>query len=304
MTGAIYYPPADRTSQWFAGEYPGTEMLAVRKVLLHSTETGGWPGYDGGSRAPQLTYNPRTHQWRQHFPLNRSARALRDPDDTPVRENRDEVVQIEIIASADLKTARDNGWQYIGDLDAQAVADLGRFIAFMHVEWQVPFIKAPVWLAYPGSYGADTAARMTSAEYDAFAGVLGHMHASGNLHGDPGAIPIDAIMEQAGGNVVSDFTEAEKGKLLWLPDQFSYNGSVKVQLNRIETTGAAVLSAASALASAEANRYADLANRVQVGNDEERLRYTEAQGQYAATSAKLDQILAELVADPDSPVTA
>lgn len=297
MTGAIYYPPADRTSQWFAGEYPGTEMLAVRKVLLHSTETGGWPGYDGGSRAPQLTYNPRTHQWRQHFPLNRSARALRDPDDTPVRENRDEVVQIEIIASADLKTARDNGWQYTGDLDAQAIADLGEFVAFMHGEWQVPLVKAPVWLPYPESYGANTSARMTSAEYDAFAGVLGHMHASGNLHGDPGAIPINQIMTAAvlagDGEIVSVLTDSERqgiGKAAWLADQWAANGPKQLQANRIETV-------LGALVSAEADRYTDLANRVQAGNDEERNRYVEY-------STKLNAILEALQANPASPVTS
>lgn len=73
MPGAIYYPPADR-SQWYG---PGNATVAPNKVLWHSTETpGGWPAYAGGSMAPNLTYDPWSHAWRQHFPLNGTARAL------------------------------------------------------------------------------------------------------------------------------------------------------------------------------------------------------------------------------------
>ena len=290
MTGPLFYPPADRTTQWFYGSYPGVEMPRIRKVLLHSTEGGGWPAYDGGSKAPQLTYDPRKHQWRQHFPLNRSARALMDPEGTPVRENRDEVVQVEIVAYADAGAARAAGGVYVADLDAQAVAELGAFIAWMHRGWEVPLVKAPVWLAYPASYGANTSARMTSAEYDSFAGVLGHMHASGNLHGDPGSIPINSIMAAAigTGDNVAEFTEAEKAKLLWLADQYAYTGSLKIQQNRIET-------ALGELLAADGARYKALADQVSALDSKETNRYAYYADRFAA-------ILAELQADPESPV--
>jgi hypothetical protein len=38
---------------------------------------------------------------------------------------------------------------------------------------------------------------MSSSEYDAFQGVLGHQHASGNAHGDPGALNVPRIMAHA-----------------------------------------------------------------------------------------------------------
>lgn len=196
MAKAKRYPKANTTTQWFQGKYPGTDMGGVEKVLLHTTETGTWPGYGGGASAPTLTYDPRKRQWRQHFDLNRSARALRDPSGTSVRENRDRVVQVEIICSCDKAFARKYGYPYVADLSAGARQDIAEFIAFMHREWGVPLVAAPLWLSYPSSYG-NSAARMSGPTYDRFKGVLGHQHASGNTHGDPGDIDIDDIMRRA-----------------------------------------------------------------------------------------------------------
>lgn len=195
--GPLYYPKADRTSQWFGDAYPGVTMSTIEKLLLHTTEGGSWPSYDGGAKAPQLTYNPGSHAWRQHFRINQSARALMDPTSTPVRENRDGVVQVEIICSCDRATADKYHLRHVTELDDQALDDLGAFAGWLHTEWGLVLAKAPVWLPYPRSGQADSAARMTSAEFDAFKGVCGHMHASGNLHGDPGSIAINQILVAA-----------------------------------------------------------------------------------------------------------
>lgn len=196
MSGALFYPPADRAAQWFGGEFQGTVMGMTRpKVVLHTTETaGGWPWYSGGSEGPTLTYEPWQRRWRQHFRLNQSARALRDPSGTPVRENRADCVQIEISAYCD--PAKRGTGKHIDNLDADSYDDLGRFVAFMHVEWDLPLTAAPKWLAYPASYG-DTSIRMSSAEYESFAGVLGHQHVSGNTHGDPGDLDVTRILDRA-----------------------------------------------------------------------------------------------------------
>ena len=195
---ATVYPKANRTAQWFGDTYPGADMGGVDKVLLHTTETGGWPGYGGGASAPHLTYDPRKHEWRQHFRLDRSARALRDPSGTVVRENRDRVVQVEIVCSSDRSFARRYGYPHVTQLDERALRDLGEFIAFMHAEWGVPLRAAARWLPYPDSYG-NSPARMSGPEYDAFRGVLGHQHASGNAHGDPGDLDVTRIMAYARG---------------------------------------------------------------------------------------------------------
>lgn len=189
---AAYYPPANRTAQWFGDTYPGVDMGGVEKVLLHTTETGGWPSYGGGASAPQLTYHARLHQWRQHIKCTHSARALRDPSGTAVRENRDKVLQVEIVCSSDRSFASKYGYLHVSDLDNEALRDIAELIVWAGVR----LVAAPVWLPYPDSYG-NSAARMSGPEYDAFKGVLGHMHASGNTHGDPGAINIDKIMAYA-----------------------------------------------------------------------------------------------------------
>ncbi len=176
---AVFYPPADRQTQWFGSTYPGSPLgPVVGKIVLHTTETGTWPGYAGGASAPNLTYDPQSHRWRQHFRLDRSARALRDPSSTLVRENR-VCVQVECICTCDAAFARKYGYLHVTQLDDRALRDLGAFIRFMHDHWGTPLTAATIWLPYPSSYG-DTTARMSGPTYDAYRGVLGHMHVSGN----------------------------------------------------------------------------------------------------------------------------
>lgn len=241
----IYYPKADRTSQWFAGTFPGTLMSdPLEKLLWHTTEGSNWPSYERngvkGSVAPQVTYHARAHAFHQHFPINRSARALQDPQGTSVKENRDGVVQVEIVASADRAYAAKHGLLYIADLDEQSIDDLGEFSAWLKREWGVPLEKAPIWLPYPASYG-NSDARMTSAEYNAFRGHLGHMHASGNSHGDPGAFPIDRVLAAARGTTPGKddddvaLTDAERqnlGKAAWLADQWAQGSDFDRKLDK------------------------------------------------------------------------
>jgi hypothetical protein len=193
MTKAIYYPPANRTAQWFGDDYAGA-LIEPNKGLWHTTETGGWPAYGGGASAPQLTYDPRKRQWRQHFPLNRSGRALRN--DGIHRTNREHVVQVEIVCSSDRAFANKHGYPHVTELSSAALDDLAEFEAFMHREWGVPLVNAPEWLPYPQSYG-NTRVRMTWSEFVRFHGWCGHEHAPGNSHGDPGALPVETILSRA-----------------------------------------------------------------------------------------------------------
>lgn len=184
MTRALKYPKANTTAQWFEDLFPRVTMNPVSKLLLHSTETSGWPGYDGGATAPTVTYHPwlpAGQRWRQHCYLDRSARALRDPSGTAVRENQDGVVQVEIIAYCDPDLAAEYG-HFIGDLPDSAYEDLGEFLAYLHIHCAVPLIRAGEWDTFPPS----DSIRMSGPEYDKFRGLLGHQHASGNTHGDPG----------------------------------------------------------------------------------------------------------------------
>lgn len=144
MSVPLWYPPASKVQpkDGTAGSknLTGITMAKITKVLLHSTESTAWPSYP--TFAPTLTYDPWHHQWRQHMPINRSATTLQDPASTHVRENRDDIVQVEIVGYCDPATAKKYGHS-VEALDAQAIADLGAFLAWMHTNWQVPLTSIP-----------------------------------------------------------------------------------------------------------------------------------------------------------------
>ncbi len=190
MSGALYIPGADRTSRWFFDDYSGQLLMPrIDKDLLHSTETrktGGCPGYSGGANAPQVTINPWPGYQRiwQHFPIPRAGRALMNPSSTPVSENKDNVFQVEIIGFSDPALGRQYGC-YLPELPDEGLQFIANMLIFVHKEWPHPTTLPPTWPLYKvSSWAAMNAARMTSSAYDAHRGMLAHLHASGNTHGD------------------------------------------------------------------------------------------------------------------------
>jgi hypothetical protein len=197
VSRALWIPGADRTSRFYGGKYPWSDMPVIEKLLIHSTETpktSGCPGYYDGSMAPTVTINPwRGHQkiW-QHFAINRPARALVNPSSTPVSENRDGVFQVEIIGYSDPALGKKYGC-YLPDLADDELDYLAEMLGFVAAEWDVPTTLPPTWPLYKvSSWAAMNAARMTSSEYDRHHGLISHLHASGNSHSDA-AINIRAL---------------------------------------------------------------------------------------------------------------
>lgn len=186
MATPKWYPPADRSQRFSPGTF---RMKRINKILLHSTETDGWPGYGGAGGNPTLTYHPGVHRWRQHIPLTARATALMNAGS--FQTNRANVVQIEIIGRAETT---------IPQLDDEALKDLGAFVAWMHTHYGVKIGSAVQWKPYPASYGYGNGVRLSVSEYQAYHGLLGHQHAPGNVHGDPGAIAIEKILEHARGD--------------------------------------------------------------------------------------------------------
>lgn len=178
-----WYPPADHAVQPRAAG--GGTFDHVEKLVLHTTETSGWPGYP--DFAPHLTYNPWTHAWRQHVPLTRSSTTLVDASSSKVRENRDYCIQVEIVAYCDPSLARSHG-HYINDIDDEAVRDLAALATWLNEHGGMKLAMISGWLPYPKSAG-NTVNRLSGPEFDAFQGILGHEHVSTNVHGDPGAPP-------------------------------------------------------------------------------------------------------------------
>lgn len=201
MAGSLYIPGADRTSRWFLDNYPSQLVMPrIDKDLLHSTETNKrWPcpGYLGGGTAPQVTINPWSGYQKvtQHFPINRAGRALLNPTSTPVSENRDNVFQVEITGYSDPVLGKAAGC-YLPDLSDAELQYIADVLIFVHKEWPHPTTLPPTWPLYKvSSWAAMKSARMTSAQYDEFRGILGHLHASGNDHSDV-AIRIQTLKAQ------------------------------------------------------------------------------------------------------------
>lgn len=181
------YPMASQTAQPRPHLAGGATFDRVEKLCLHTTETSGWPGYP--TFAPHITYDPWRHLFRQHFDLTKSATTLADPSSTAVRENRDGVIQVEIVAYCDPKLARTHG-HFIDDIDDQAVRELAEFAAWLHSNGGLELdLVDEAWIPYATSSKGGAKNRLSGPEYDAFRGILGHEHVSGNDHLDPGGPP-------------------------------------------------------------------------------------------------------------------
>lgn len=199
------YPKADAKAQWFGDRYAGGEIDG-NVVVMHSTEGMGWPAYQGGAVAPQLTYHPGVRGWRQHFPLNRSARALIDANGG-VATNRGNAIQVELVGTCD--PAFYAKWKknypdlvLWSDPPDWALDDIAAFIRWCDAEMPKfnPQQRVPRgWVSYPDSYGLHAKQRLTNAEWDSFYGVLGHQHVPENDHGDPGAFPIERLLAKVAG---------------------------------------------------------------------------------------------------------
>jgi hypothetical protein len=189
----IYLRDANITAQWYQDNYSGTTFPRVDKFLIHTTETGGWPGYSAGASAPNATYYPKFRQIRQHFGINRSARALRDPSSTAVRENRDNVFQLEIICYSDYRLAVERGGLWVGDLTDSHMRDIAAMILQIHRDWNLPIQSSVTWREGRQTWYDNV--RLTGPQFDAYRGILGHVHASGNTHWDPGGFRYSKLVK-------------------------------------------------------------------------------------------------------------
>lgn len=193
-------PGANTTAQDYTQEFDSAVFTVLEKLILHSTETGsrtsiGWPGYGGGASAPNGTYAPRAarrQRLRQHFGYNESSRALRDPSSTPVRENRDNLFQLEIVAYSDYNLARSRGGLWIGDLEAEHYEDIAEIVLFLNDAMRLP--KEPFGRWAEGQRTYVSGRRLTSSQFDAARGIGAHFHVSGNDHWDVGGFYISRLV--------------------------------------------------------------------------------------------------------------
>jgi hypothetical protein len=175
------YPKATWLGNGYSGGtyYSSDGKLGPYRVVLHTTETEGVPGYEGGATAPHLTYDPRSREWFQHTSFLTAARALRNVIGG-VQTNRERALQVEIVAySAGGIAAQSAARDYVGDLSPEALGDIREFLIWTRDNFGVE-MRWPEKQAL--SYAAANAPgfRMTNEEWDAFGGVCGHQHVPEN----------------------------------------------------------------------------------------------------------------------------
>lgn len=163
-------------------------------IVLHSTESGdhGWPGYSDGQSCPHFTHDPLTGDTRQHVPLDRAARALKNPSGG-VETNRGGAVQIEIIGTCDPDHRGDKGWTYLPDFDGWS--PLSALLAQIADATGIPLASSVDFEPYPEPGYGSGHPRLSGSSWQSYKGVLGHQHVPENDHGDPGNIDIGAILE-------------------------------------------------------------------------------------------------------------
>ncbi|WP_241827001.1 hypothetical protein [Streptomyces graminilatus] len=218
-TGPQRYPGASLAA-WYQDTFGG-DAMEVNVVVLHTTEGRALPDYGGGGSAPNLTAVPdlaaKKLRWFQHFDIETSSRALVNKPGG-VATNTLNVCQVELVGTCDPVTHREWGTKphiFWPEAPDWALAELVVFLRWMNAQHGVPLAGPKAWPAYPSSYGA-TDSRFTFAEWNAFAGVCGHMHVPENDHGDPGALDFNRLLALAKGTTEEDdvpLTDAEISKI-------------------------------------------------------------------------------------------
>jgi hypothetical protein len=202
--------PGASTAYWYQTRYGGDSMES-NVIVWHTTEGTSLPSYAGGAEAPNFTAKPdfaaKRLTWFQHFDFDTSSRALVNLAGG-VETNTLNVCQVEIVGTCDPSThekwrAAGYAHLYTPELPDWAIRDLAAFAKWAHDNHGVPLTSDVTFKAYPGSYGTSNGVRMSAAKWTAFTGHCGHQHVPENLHGDPGLLPMAAILTAAKGGTTT-----------------------------------------------------------------------------------------------------
>lgn len=160
------------------GKSGGSYTGGPWRLVIHTTETRGVPGYNSGSSAPHVTIDNDGRVY-QHTSFLTAARALRN-EAGGVQTNREQAIQVEIVcySQKSLADKLDKG-VWVGNLpDVQwrAVVD---FVQWVVEEFGVlPVV--PERQAFDYAQANAPGFRMSNAEWDGFDAICGHQHVPEN----------------------------------------------------------------------------------------------------------------------------
>ncbi len=171
------------------------------RLVAHTTETAGMPGFAGGTTAPHFVYRAATRTWTQHADIDRRVGTLKSSRTTGVLGNEISV-QFEIVAYSDRALAGSRGGIWVGDFTDGHYSDLAALVS-----WLRDVTSMPLETAYGPSedfgsfqYGTRAATRMSKADWLAAGGILtAHGAAYGQDHWDSGVLDLHRIIDLSGG---------------------------------------------------------------------------------------------------------
>lgn len=206
--------------------FPGAKLHSVRgknygprhhdfptKLVLHTTETTGVPGYNSGAFAPHYTFNPKTLEWWYHgVPETDRVGTLVGSSTAGVKTN-ELSIQVEIIcysakSIADASSAR----LYVGDLSNAAKDELARFVDYCRATLNLgpEYTPTPVggW-----KYGTTASTRMSKSEWLGLDGFTAHGAVPGNSHYDTGVLDLADIEKRT---TEDDMSPEQEAAVNWL----------------------------------------------------------------------------------------
>lgn len=162
-----WHPGATVVRHSDAGQFTG----GGRKLVWHTTEGSSLPDYQGST--PHFTINPKTGALWQHVPIDRAAKTLKAGG-----PNFWGTIQVEIVGFA-----RDShAWSAV---EYSRLRELARWI---ERNGDVP---RKCTVTFTDAAGVK---RLSADAFKAYAGHIGHQHAPGNDHWDPGKLNIKEVL--------------------------------------------------------------------------------------------------------------
>jgi len=159
------------------------------KVVLHTTETVGMPGFGtDGSTAPHYVYDATNKDWYVWADVDERVGTLKGHS---TNHCNDDSIQVEILGYSD---GRWSPW--VGDFDDTDYNELARFFKWAIDEGLVDD-GVTVEPAGGWQYGTSSPYRMTNSEWHAFSGLTAHGNAPQNTHWDTGVLDLQRIHDLA-----------------------------------------------------------------------------------------------------------
>lgn len=195
----LWYPQATKDELANAGAF---YIAYPWRGVLHTTEgatyTGARQAYIANKSAPHftVTFEGGIFRARQHIPLNKAAKALRNLSGG-VETNRVRCIQIEIVGYA----------ANSGAFPGPYLDQLGYLMRWIEANTTIKR-EAPTFYGQDADFTLATAnarQRFSNDQWLHFNGWCGHQHVPENTHWDPGAINIQHLLNVGAGGVAPMF---------------------------------------------------------------------------------------------------